>query len=360
MDAKARVGAGGLGCEPASAASVAGAKRLREEGVIAPSDRVVCILTGHQLKDPTATVAYHSSDQDQFDKVLGVARGPPGGVCESAGRGRQRPGRHHPHDRPLFRDRSGALAQPHLLLKVERTSIGERCNPLGRHPRRLGPDGHAADSTHRHGSGAGAGCCSSVPGHSQLGLDAGSLSGVSPLGVALDSTLPLDRDVGVMIDFSLPEGTLAVARCCVERKIPLVVGTTGFDAGQRSKLEGSADRIPILIAPNMSRAVNLLMHLVRDAARTLGEGADIAIIERHHRTKKDAPSGTALRLADFARQGLAARGATKFRQLMLASVCTRCESPTRPASIRLSSPCQARPSSSVTELSTGMALPGAA
>src|SRR4051794_19963536 len=71
MDAKARVGAGGLGCEPASAASVAGAKRLREEGIIAPSDRVVCILTGHQLKDPTATVAYHSTDQKTFDDVLG-------------------------------------------------------------------------------------------------------------------------------------------------------------------------------------------------------------------------------------------------------------------------------------------------
>jgi threonine synthase len=71
MDAKARVGAGGLGCEPASAASVAGAKRLREEGVIGPSDRVVCILTGHLLKDPSATVAYHSADQAQFDQVLG-------------------------------------------------------------------------------------------------------------------------------------------------------------------------------------------------------------------------------------------------------------------------------------------------
>ena len=71
MDAKARVGSGGLGCEPASAASVAGAKRLREEGVIAPSDRVVCILTGHQLKDPTATVAYHGTDQENFEKVLG-------------------------------------------------------------------------------------------------------------------------------------------------------------------------------------------------------------------------------------------------------------------------------------------------
>ena len=71
MDAKARIGAGGIGCEPASAASVAGAKKLREDGVIAPSDRVVCILTGHQLKDPTATVAYHSADQEQFERVLG-------------------------------------------------------------------------------------------------------------------------------------------------------------------------------------------------------------------------------------------------------------------------------------------------
>ncbi len=71
LDAKAQIGASGLGCEPASAASVAGAKRLRAEGVIAPSDRVVCILTGHQLKDPTATVAYHSTDQDEFNRVLG-------------------------------------------------------------------------------------------------------------------------------------------------------------------------------------------------------------------------------------------------------------------------------------------------
>lgn len=71
MDAKAKVGAGGLGCEPASAASVAGAKKLRHEGVIAADERVVCILTGHQLKDPTATVAYHSADQNTFDEVLG-------------------------------------------------------------------------------------------------------------------------------------------------------------------------------------------------------------------------------------------------------------------------------------------------
>jgi threonine synthase len=71
LDAKAQVGAGGLGCEPASAASVAGAKILIEQGIIGPDQRVVCILTGHQLKDPTATVAYHTTDQDQFNKVLG-------------------------------------------------------------------------------------------------------------------------------------------------------------------------------------------------------------------------------------------------------------------------------------------------
>lgn len=71
LDAKAKVGAGGFGCEPASAASVAGAKVLRREGVIAPSDRVVCILTGHELKDPTATVAYHTTDQEVFQKTLG-------------------------------------------------------------------------------------------------------------------------------------------------------------------------------------------------------------------------------------------------------------------------------------------------
>jgi threonine synthase len=71
MDAKARVGSGGYGCEPASAASVAGAKLLVDEGVIDRDARVVCILTGHQLKDPTATVAYHTTDQAEFNKVLG-------------------------------------------------------------------------------------------------------------------------------------------------------------------------------------------------------------------------------------------------------------------------------------------------
>lgn len=70
LDAKAQVGSGGLGCEPASAASVAGARLLRQEGVIEATDRVVCILTGHQLKDPDVTVAYHSGDRLAFEKLL--------------------------------------------------------------------------------------------------------------------------------------------------------------------------------------------------------------------------------------------------------------------------------------------------
>ncbi len=72
IDAKAQVGAGGIGCEPASGASVAGARKLVAEGVIQPTDRVVCILTGHQLKDQDATIAYHTTDQERFDKVLGT------------------------------------------------------------------------------------------------------------------------------------------------------------------------------------------------------------------------------------------------------------------------------------------------
>lgn len=71
LDAKAKIASGGFGCEPASAASVAGARLLCEEGIIGRDERVVCILTGHQLKDPTATVAYHTTDQEQFNAVLG-------------------------------------------------------------------------------------------------------------------------------------------------------------------------------------------------------------------------------------------------------------------------------------------------
>ena len=71
LDAKAKVGAGGLGCEPASAASVAGLKKLVQEGIVQPDERVACVLTAHLLKDPDATVAYHSADPKTFEDKLG-------------------------------------------------------------------------------------------------------------------------------------------------------------------------------------------------------------------------------------------------------------------------------------------------
>jgi 4-hydroxy-tetrahydrodipicolinate reductase len=133
--------------------------------------------------------------------------------------------------------------------------------------------------------------------HPRLGEDAGTVLGLGPLGIPLEASL--DRPVGVMIDFSLPAGTLPLAEACRRRGVPLVVGTTGFEPDQRKALEAAAAEIPLLISPNLSRAVNLLMRLAGEAAKALGDSADIEIVERHHHFKKDAPSGTALRLAEI-------------------------------------------------------------
>jgi 4-hydroxy-tetrahydrodipicolinate reductase len=138
--------------------------------------------------------------------------------------------------------------------------------------------------------------------HPRLGEDAGVLAGVGALGVPLSASL--DRSADVMIDFSSPVGSLALSEVCADRSIPLVVGTTGFEPEQRQALECAARAIPLLISPNLSRAVNLLMRLAGEAARALGEAADIEIVERHHHFKKDAPSGTALRLAEVVGQAI--------------------------------------------------------
>jgi 4-hydroxy-tetrahydrodipicolinate reductase len=135
------------------------------------------------------------------------------------------------------------------------------------------------------------------PDHPRLGEDVGTLCGLGALGVPLSGSLNVPADVA--IDFSSPAGALAMAGACAGRGVPLVVGTTGFDPEQRKTLEAVSPKIPLLISPNLSRAVNLLMRLAREAARALGDSADIEIVERHHHFKKDAPSGTALRLAEI-------------------------------------------------------------
>jgi 4-hydroxy-tetrahydrodipicolinate reductase len=132
-------------------------------------------------------------------------------------------------------------------------------------------------------------------GSPQIGKDAGELAGIGKLGVLISDTL--ETKVDVMIDFSVPAGAVAAAALCGNRSIPLVVATTGMSPDQRASILSVSHVIPLLIAPSMSLAVNVAMRLVREAGRLLKsvpEGADVEIIERHHRFKEDAPSGTAL------------------------------------------------------------------
>lgn len=135
------------------------------------------------------------------------------------------------------------------------------------------------------------------PDHPQTGKDAGILAGLGrPLGVKLGAGI--DKKPAVMIDFSLPVGTMACLDACKKYKIPLVIGTTGFDKRQLSKIKAASKTIPCLLSPNMSLGANLLFRLGAAAAQTLGPDYDVEIIETHHRFKKDAPSGTAKRLAE--------------------------------------------------------------
>lgn len=136
--------------------------------------------------------------------------------------------------------------------------------------------------------------------HPKLGADAGVTAGVSALGVPLASTVSAPLDV--IIDFSIPQATADILATCQQRRIPLVLATTGLDAGLQEKVALAAKQIPILQAPNMSLATNLVMKLSEMAAGVLKNhpsGADVEIIERHHRFKEDAPSGTALKFGQI-------------------------------------------------------------
>lgn len=129
-----------------------------------------------------------------------------------------------------------------------------------------------------------------------IGHDAGELAGVGNIGVPITETLG-DR-VDAVIDFSLPDGLVAIAKVCGERDIALVAATTGLTDDQLASVESVSHTAPLLLAPNMSIAVNLTMKLAREAAhvlKNLPSGVDVEVIERHHRFKEDAPSGTALK-----------------------------------------------------------------
>ncbi len=108
----------------------------------------------------------------------------------------------------------------------------------------------------------------------------------------------LPSDVDVLIDFTTPEGSLANLETCAERSVPAVIGTTGLSEEQKEALHMFALRTPTVFSPNMSVGVNILFKLAALAATALGDDYDAEIFEAHHRMKKDAPSGTALRLAE--------------------------------------------------------------
>jgi 4-hydroxy-tetrahydrodipicolinate reductase len=140
-----------------------------------------------------------------------------------------------------------------------------------------------------------------APGHPDLEKDAGALAGLGPIGVAVTGALaPLLGPKTVVIDFTTPEATLLHLQDCTRAGHAMVIGTTGLDDAQKALVASAAKSIPIVMAPNMSVGVNLLFHLVEQVARITGPDFDIEIVEAHHRLKKDAPSGTALRLAEIA------------------------------------------------------------
>lgn len=132
--------------------------------------------------------------------------------------------------------------------------------------------------------------------HPDMGKDAGLVAAAEPLNVKLDSTYPADADVA--IDFSQPQVADKTIGYCAENNVALVLGTTGLSNQQREKIETASRKTPIMYATNMSVGMNVLFSLVGKVATMLGEQYDIEIIEQHHRFKKDAPSGSALTLAE--------------------------------------------------------------
>jgi 4-hydroxy-tetrahydrodipicolinate reductase len=141
------------------------------------------------------------------------------------------------------------------------------------------------------------------PGSPDLGADAGALAGLPLLGVAVQADLPAAGAADVWIDFSAPAATVEHVRAAAAAGAAIVVGTTGLSTADKEVVAGAARAVPVVLAPNMSVGVTVLLKLVADAARALGPGYDIEVVEAHHKAKRDAPSGTALRLAEAAAEG---------------------------------------------------------
>jgi len=137
-------------------------------------------------------------------------------------------------------------------------------------------------------------------GHLHIGEDAGSVCGVGELGIAITASIEeAGANADVIIDFTAPTSTMDNVHWVSEKGKALVIGTTGLSDSEKETIARSAESAAMILAPNMSLGINLLLLLVNQAARALrGKGYDAEIMERHHRRKKDAPSGTALALGE--------------------------------------------------------------
>lgn len=132
-----------------------------------------------------------------------------------------------------------------------------------------------------------------------IGQDAGMVAGIGAVGVPIGDSLPaLADDYDVLVDFTVAAASMENIRACREAGKQAVVGTTGFSPEQREQIAEHAEKIAIVLAPNMSVGVNLCFKLLDMAARALGDTVDVEIIEAHHRHKVDAPSGTAVRMGE--------------------------------------------------------------
>ena len=132
-------------------------------------------------------------------------------------------------------------------------------------------------------------------GHSNIGTSAG--------GVKISDNPTDIKEADCLIEFSAPQATLEHLDFALRYKKPMIIGTTGLNDQQKNKISNSSERISIVFSPNMSIGVNLLFNLVKEAAEKLGTGYTVDIVEAHHVHKKDAPSGTAKRLAEIIKSG---------------------------------------------------------
>ena len=146
------------------------------------------------------------------------------------------------------------------------------------------------------------------PGHPAIGKDIALVAGLGlPSGILVESGV--NRKIcDIILDFSTPQATMTCVRQCKKYRIALLIGTTGLNREQAATIKAGSKKIPLLISPNFSQGASLLGKLGQELLRRLGKDADVEIVETHHRTKKDAPSGTALRLAQELKSASPAQG----------------------------------------------------